>query len=197
MPAIVMGHSLGSLVSATLAVEHPEKVRGLVLVDAPYYFTGGVTEQMLAPVRGNLEEAPAKLASSWETLPGVYNERTPEWLKAFHRLRTWGTPANVVVATGEELWGRNESIGKWENAKGYLQKGLGSKTGKERVPRLVVVANDRVNQEKEIGLDTEGAGDRVEVIMDGHWLHQQSAERFNGVVAAWLRGRGFVPSLPT
>ncbi|OJD33095.1 chloroperoxidase [Diplodia corticola] len=192
-PALVAGHSLGGLVAAILAIEHPAQVRGAVLVDSAYYLTANDTASLNADIRNDTSNA-LQTITAWLEAGMVYDERTPEWEKTWHKLRTWGTDLDAVVQTGLELNGYNDTLGRWENAEGYLREGFGAKMGAERVPRLAVVAEEyKVDMEKAIGLDEVGVGDRVSVLAEGHWLHQQGAERFNGIVESWLGDKDFLP----
>ncbi|KAL1643058.1 hypothetical protein SLS58_005027 [Diplodia intermedia] len=182
-PALVIGHSLGGSVAATLAARHPDQVRGAVLVDSSYYFNRTAAAPLLAAGR----DSPEAVAREFEAGGAGYSERTPAWIKAWRRVRTWGTPADVVRAAIEGLFGTAESEGFWENAEGFLKRGL----GEGGVPRLVVVQDPaRVEKEAQIGL---GPGDRVEVLNESHWLHQQGAETFNWILEDWLRERDFLP----
>ncbi|KAK0642659.1 Non-heme chloroperoxidase [Lasiodiplodia hormozganensis] len=193
-PALVMGHSLGGLVAAILAIEHPAQVRGAVLVDSAYYLTANDTAALNADIRNDTAHALQTITTWFEAVVGVYDERTPEWEKTWHKLRTWGADVDAVVQTGLELNGYDGTLGRWEDAEGYLKEGFGARTGEERVPRLAVVAAEyKVDMEKAIGLDEAGVGDRVSVLEEGHWLHQQGAEQFNGIVESWFQDRAFLP----
>jgi pimeloyl-ACP methyl ester carboxylesterase len=48
--AVVLGHSWGTLVALALALDHPEKVRGLLLASGYYYPTARLDALMTAPV---------------------------------------------------------------------------------------------------------------------------------------------------
>ncbi|KAL1615728.1 Protein abhd8 [Diplodia seriata] len=182
-PALVMGHSLGGSIAATLAVRHPEQIKGAVLVDSAYYFNQSAAAPLLAAGR----ESPEAAAASFEAGGAGYSEHTPAWIKAWRRVRTWGTRADVVRGAIEGLFGDAESEGLWENAEPLLREGLGD----GGVPRLVVVQDRaRVEKEAQIGL---GPGDRVEVLNESHWLHQQGAETFNWILEDWLREMDFLP----
>ncbi|OJD36828.1 alpha beta hydrolase [Diplodia corticola] len=192
-PVIVTGHSLGALVAAIVAVEHgPSRVCGLILVDAAYYLDASAVVGLLAAMREKDADRAAETVAQMMQTGGLYNERTPEWLKTWHQLRMWGLRPDVVATVAEELYGREDSAGLWENAHGYLRKGLGAER-EDGVPRLAVVSDDwKVDVEGKIGLHL-ARGDKVEVMKEGHWLHQQDAERFNEIVKGWLEERGFLP----
>lgn len=187
-PALVVGHSLGALVAAMVAVERAELVRGLVLVDSSYYINGSAAGGFLEAARAG----PEGVAELFDAGGGAgYDGRTAGWMKSWRELRTLGVRGDVIAGVAEGLFGTEGSVGLWENAEGYLREGLGAKVGEGRVPRLAVVADGwKVEKEGDVGL---GVGDRVEVVHESHWLHQQGAERFNGIVEDWLGERGFLP----
>ncbi|EKG19110.1 Alpha/beta hydrolase fold-1 [Macrophomina phaseolina MS6] len=178
---IVMGHSLGTAVASALAVRHPQKVKALVLVDPIYHLFGEQLEPFVAFI--SQPNSPANAAFFFDQ--NFYTDATPAWLKAWHRHRTLGNPPRVVTAVIEQLYGKEGSIGRRENAVTYNKR--------RTCPRLVTCADQvKVDLEQEIGLNTET--DRVELIPSGHWHHQQDSETFNAVVKAWLEAQGYLPN---
>jgi pimeloyl-ACP methyl ester carboxylesterase len=63
-PAVIIGHSLGSLVTIQLAAEHPELVRAVVLEDPPLYLNEHLEEWGLYPLVCVVQQ----LVTSGETL---------------------------------------------------------------------------------------------------------------------------------
>ena len=49
-PALVVGHSMGTMVAAALALDHPQRVRGLALLGGYYYPTARVDALLVVPV---------------------------------------------------------------------------------------------------------------------------------------------------
>ncbi len=49
-PALVVGHSMGTMIAAALALDHPERVRGLALIGGYYYPSARVDALLVAPV---------------------------------------------------------------------------------------------------------------------------------------------------
>ncbi|KAL1626768.1 hypothetical protein SLS56_006761 [Neofusicoccum ribis] len=177
---IVMGHSLGTIVASALAVRHPGKVKALVLVDPVYYLFG----EQLEPFVAFIDTPGSPDAAQTFFDQNFYTDATPAWLKAWHRQRTWGNPPHVVTAIIVQLYGKEGSIGRRENAVTYNKR--------RTCPRLVTCADKmKVDLEHEIGLNKET--DRVELIPSGHWLHQQDADTFNAVVKAWFEAQGYLP----
>lgn len=179
--AVVMGHSLGTLVASALAIRHPQKAKALVLVDPVYNSSGAELQPFVDLLLAS--PTPAAVAADFFGAH-FYTPASPPWLKAWHRDRTLGNPAHVVAAVLRQMAGEDESSCRRENAVVY---------NKRRVaPRLVVVGfPEKVEVEREIGLDAET--DRVEVMEAGHWFHQQDADAFHALVKEWFEARGLVP----
>jgi pimeloyl-ACP methyl ester carboxylesterase len=73
-PAVVVGHSMGGIISIDLAIRRPELVRALVLVEPPLHFTVHPTESMMRELgvamelRGSQgDEAAAEYFMRWAT----------------------------------------------------------------------------------------------------------------------------------
>ena len=111
-PALVMGHSLGGMTTATLAANHPQLVRGAVLEDPPWRDQGDPQAQMkpeqeaawMADWRSNLiaqQKLPLAeiIAAGRERSPKWHADEFPDWAEAkvrvnpgvlgAGRLRTW------------------------------------------------------------------------------------------------------------
>jgi pimeloyl-ACP methyl ester carboxylesterase len=172
-PAVVIGHSLGTVVGSALAVMHPDLVRGLVLVDAIYGNNDERIDSVLAMVRNSPAEGQRTVGFGG----GFYSPATPEFLPTWHRRRAAGMPRHVTVACLEELFEGDKAIGRRSVARTFLR---GRTCPRFAIYRSVTLAAF----ERE--LPTE-AGDVIEVWEGaGHFLHIEQPERFAGVVADWL-----------
>jgi pimeloyl-ACP methyl ester carboxylesterase len=54
-PAVVVGHSMGGVISIDLAVRRPDLVRALVVVEPPLHFTANATEDMMRELGAAME----------------------------------------------------------------------------------------------------------------------------------------------
>jgi len=146
--AVVIGHSMGAYVGAALAAEHPEHVRGLVLVDGglPLDPPAGVApEQMLdvalAPQMARLRaEFPTYQAylDFWRDLPAFSGGRWNSWVEQYLRYDLGGSEphlrpkASEAAVRGDFL----DSL-QGDQLRGWL--------GAIRVPTLLLRATEGFN----------------------------------------------------
>jgi pimeloyl-ACP methyl ester carboxylesterase len=177
-PAVVIGHSLGTIVTSALAVRHPELVQAIVLVDPVYQQNPADMVPALEAIRGPLpREATVMLFRS-----AFYTPETPAHLPVWHERRVLGTPEHVVRDVFLGLYGHDEGLGLLPVSREYLRR--------RAVPRLAVYASEEATfLERELPL---GEQDEIHVIPAGHFLHQQRPEEFNALLTVWLNRLGLV-----
>ncbi|WP_433189969.1 alpha/beta fold hydrolase [Actinoallomurus sp. CA-150999] len=171
---VIIGHSLGTLIGSVLAVEHPEVMRALVLVDPVYHGE----DARLAAVVDALRRAPHEVAAE---LYGdfFYSERTPSWIPIWHRRRLLGTDEGAVLGTIVGLQDGTDGLGRRVVAERYLPR--------RGVPTLAFYGGDKP---AEVALERRlqrGPLDAIEFWPEhGHFLHQEAPERFATAVRRWL-----------
>jgi pimeloyl-ACP methyl ester carboxylesterase len=172
-PAIVIGHSMGTVIASALSIQHPHLVKALVLID-PVYHTAG--EHLVPFVAAMSAPNAPELAKSYFAA-SFYTPTTPAFLKTWHMRRALGTPQHVHEGCIAGLFGVG-GVARREVAEVYLRQ--------RRAPRLAVYANEE-KVEVERGLPSAGK-DEICVLGDaGHWLHQQRSEEFNVLLLKWLK----------
>lgn len=168
---LIFGHSLGAVVGSVVAVNHHDMVNGMVLIDPSYYRT----EQERANFVGGLQSPDSPEIAASLFARALYTPETPAHLKAWHMRRIRSLPAEVVSNCLAYMFGHG-SRGLWENMCEF---------GKMRAgPRLVICTN-HIYAQQEISLGMREL-DRVEVISEGTWPHQQASEQCNSLIARWL-----------
>jgi lipase len=109
--AVVIGHSMGAYVAAALAAEHPERVRGVVMVDGglPLEAPPGIApEQMLdvalapqmARLRAEFVSYEAYL-DFWRALPPFSGGRWNPWVESYLRYDVGGSEPNLRPKASE------------------------------------------------------------------------------------------------
>jgi pimeloyl-ACP methyl ester carboxylesterase len=87
---IVVGHSRGTIIASTLAVERPELVSCLVLIEPVY----GSEESALSAALDGVRAAPDESATmAWGQF---YGDLTPDWLPVWHRRGILSTDPRTV-----------------------------------------------------------------------------------------------------
>jgi pimeloyl-ACP methyl ester carboxylesterase len=172
---VVIGHSMGAIISTALAVERPDLVRALVLVDPGY----GAKDASLEPVMAAVRQAPHAVA--WSIFERFYGDRTPSWLPVWHHRRLLGTDEATVRDAVIGVFEGEHALGRKVVMDAFLRR--------KQVPSLAVYAGAAsATAEWDRTLD-HGPHDEV-VVWDehGHFLHQEAPERFAAAVRTWLDG---------
>jgi pimeloyl-ACP methyl ester carboxylesterase len=176
-PVVVVGHSLGGAIASVLAVDYPDLVRALVVIDPSY----GLDQDRAELISNVLQRF--RGADGPETaeafLGAMASEQTPAHLRTWHRRRTLGTDWLVVTETGSGIIDRPEQFARRAQSEEYLAG--------RRCPVLAIYADpERAVWEATTHRHPysqhhswEGAG---------HWLYQERAEDFNNLVLDWVGG---------
>jgi pimeloyl-ACP methyl ester carboxylesterase len=97
--AVVVGHSMGAIVASVMAVEHPDMVSALVLVDPKYGLPDARAESLTAAMKLD----PLKTARG--IFDGFYAAESPLWQRVWHDRRLHGMPDSVTAAVFFAMFG--------------------------------------------------------------------------------------------
>jgi pimeloyl-ACP methyl ester carboxylesterase len=176
-PVVAVGHSLGGVIVSALAVEHPELVRAVVVVDPAYGVAGGSAESLTGILEGLRGPSGRTVAAA--TFVGMEAEATPSVLTTWHRRRVLGMPLNVVVDTLAGIYEGDDQIGLLPESERYLQR--------RQCPVLAIYAN-RDRAAWEATTHRHPYSRHVAWCGSGHWLHQERPAEFNSLVLNWVSG---------
>lgn len=175
-PVIALGHSLGTIVASTLAVDRPDLVTALVLSDPVYGLPADMMPMLEATVQAFESADPIAIAQGAFEL--FYTPETPVHLPVWHKRRIAGTPPHVVaqtlvnVYTGPEAW----AVGPATAA--YL-----ARRGR---PVLAFYAEEPRAAVERAALPDDGVSAVHLWPGAGHFLHQERPAAFNETVLAWM-----------
>lgn len=190
--AVLIGNSSGGAVAAQVALEHPERVAGLVLIGAAVYRSGG--------------------APAW-TRPLLYTPQLDRLGPVFMRglagepgenflASAWSDPSRLDQATRDAYreplrvdgWDR----ALWELSRASREPGLEGKLTSIAVPGLVVTgADDRiVPPELSERLATDLPDAELVVLPGcGHVPQEECPDALQEVLRRWLTERGLAPEV--
>jgi pimeloyl-ACP methyl ester carboxylesterase len=172
-PVIAVGHSMGGQAVTVLAVEHPDLVSGLVVLDPAY---GAVGDE----VAGQAADRAALWARGGEAaarqLADAYTEQTPAWLAVSTRRLLLGTPAHVLAAAYEGMYTVPDAIGNRDATEKYLAR--------VRQPSLAIFAS-RSRAGWYRALPAHPLSDVECWPGAGHYLHQEQPARFAATLERW------------
>lgn len=180
-PAIVVGHSMGSAHALRLAIDHPELVRGVVLV-------AGFDAYSDNPV----------LADFWQgTVSRLADPLDPAFVREFQQ----GTLAQPVPDAFLDLV-VSESLRVparvWVDCfRGFLEDDFTSELGRVRAPALILWGDRDAlcTREDQDALQAALAGSRLVVYQGaGHALHWEEPERFARELVGFVEGVGAGPT---
>jgi len=175
-PVVAMGHSLGTVVATTLAVEHPGLVCALVLSDPVYGLPKELMPMLEASVRAFEQTDPVLVAQAAFSL--FYTPETPPHLPVWHNRRVAGTPPHVIAQTLTNLYTGPDTWAVGAATSAYLAR--------RRVPVLAFYAEEARAAVERAALPDD-ARSAVHVWSGaGHFLHQERPEAFNETVVRWL-----------
>lgn len=181
--AVLVGNSAGGTVAALAALEHPERIEALVLVD-PAIYTGGGTPAAIRPLLHTPQA---------DRLGPLFVRRIQDWGLDFAR-SAWHDPSKIT----DEIWAgytrplqvENWDRGLWELVKASGSAGVAERLDELTLPILVVTGDDDriVPTEDSVRLAGELPNAELAVIPNcGHVPHEECPQAFLEAVESFLQ----------
>jgi pimeloyl-ACP methyl ester carboxylesterase len=174
-PVVAIGHSLGAVIVSVLAVEHPELIRAVVVVDSAY----GIGAERKSSVAQLLQELRGPAGIEVAAGLGARTAATPPGLETWHRRRVLGTPPDVMADTLAGIYQTDDQIGFQPESDQYLRR--------RACPVLGIYA-DQSRAIWEATTHEHPYSRQVAWEGSGHWLHQERSAEFNSLVLDWIGG---------
>ncbi|RJQ75899.1 alpha/beta fold hydrolase [Amycolatopsis panacis] len=176
--AVVIGHSLGGAVASALAVEEPDLVDALVLVEPAQGRHDDLLKPALEAMRADPHSAAAQV---FATFPAP---DSPPWLEVWRRRRLAGTPLRVIADVYEQLFAGPEALGREAVGRSYLSR--------RRCPILSIYGGASPTFAAWDRALPHGPHDEVvEWPTAGHFPQHDDPAGFSALVRRWLSGLGF------
>jgi pimeloyl-ACP methyl ester carboxylesterase len=181
-PVIAMGHSMGGGIVASLAAEHPEMVRAVVLVDSALGMDPAgrpAMEQMAA----SLQTPAAHDIVATFFASSFYPPASPPHLAALHGRRVRALPQHVLAKSLVGMVLGEGQVAMRADSEACLKR--------LRVPTLTFRAGSQdpwAVATWERAQSSHAYSKAVAWEGTGHFLHQERPAEFNAIVTAWIDG---------
>lgn len=175
-PAVLVGHSMGALVSSVLVDQDgDDRVAALVVIDPPYDLDAAATATAADFARR--VAAPDGVRAAYDWLAAADADATPRWLATWHRRRILAMPHHVLSQTVAAVHDDPTSIANFPHTRRLWAR--------RTLPTLVLVV-DPAHAERERAYFTDPRSRAVAYPGAGHWLHQERADEVNAELTDWL-----------
>ena len=170
--AVVVGHSMGATVASVMAVEYPDMVSALVLIDPKYGLPDERAELLTAAMKVDPLEAALGIFDRF------YVAESPLWQRFWHERRLRGMSASELATTFLAMWGP-DTLGRRSVAEAYL--------GRRACPILAIYSGLAVEAAEWERSLAHRPQDQIPVWTGaGHFLHQERPKEFARLVRDWL-----------
>jgi pimeloyl-ACP methyl ester carboxylesterase len=174
-PVIAVGHSMGGQVVTALAVEYPDLVSALVLLDPAF----GADDEEIARIPSE-QDALRTEGSAWAArfVAGAFSARADAGLREREQRLMAATDVRVLAAAREGMYLASDAFGARQATAAYLARCA--------VPTLAVYSNaPAADWHRAHGPRRPGSS--VEIIPDaGHYLQLESPRAVAGLIARFV-----------
>lgn len=187
--AVLVGNSAGGTVALRMAVAHPERVEGLILV-SPAVYSGGGAPTFVRPLLGTpqMERLGPLVSRSFLSLGDSLEQQ------AYHDPATITDEQRAKSRLGLQVENWDKAL--WAFTQASEESDLVSRLGEIAVPVLVVTGDDDriVPTEQSIRLAGALPDAELQVIEAcGHVAQEECEAQFLAAVDAWLAEKGLEP----
>jgi pimeloyl-ACP methyl ester carboxylesterase len=179
---VAIGHSLGGLIVSVMAVEYPERIRGVACLDPAYGLTAAdldecraLIERMEAPNVPDAPDWPRHLAQEFSRWEGP---STPAYFRELHVRRMLATDRLVVRDTFRQLFGGADPLAGRARSEAYLAR--------RTCPVLVISALDGQERIEWEARHATHPASRFLHLPLGHWPQQDAPDLINQLLEQWL-----------
>ena len=174
-PVVAVGHSMGGQVVTALAVEHPDLVRGLVVLDPAY----GADDAEIARMPAE-QEALRSEGSAWAArfVASAFSPRADPGMIAREQRLMASTDPRVLIAARDGMYLAPDAFGAIEATREYLARC--------KTPTLALYSNPRPARRHRAG-DLRHPGTMVAVVPGvGHYVHLEDPDAVAEAIRPWL-----------
>jgi pimeloyl-ACP methyl ester carboxylesterase len=177
-PVIAVGHSMGGQIVTALAVEHPESVASLIVLDPAY----GAGDEEMARLPAE-QAALLSEGSAWAArgTAGAFSSRTTAWVREREVRQVDSMDPRVLAAARDGMYLAPDSFGAREASLAYLSRC--------QAPTLGIYSNDYAAEWHRTRALRDPASKVVVVPDSGHFLHLEQPGQVAELVAHWRQAQ--------